>query len=309
MNKKRQPSHSLSHFIGAPMPEKYAIVMFAHNEQDNISQSVNSIFQNCDEQLERLLVIANGCTDNTVAVLQKLQSNYAKLTVQDLDIGDKCNAWNRYVHEYSVGLSSITHFFVDADVRFTTMAFPKMHSSLRADQQANAIAGLPFSGRNIAQYTDMVTKGLCLFGNCYGLKVEFITLLRDKKFKLPIGLGWIDSAITKMVNRDVEDISSPKKGKITFNSECGYEFDSLSIFKKSDWTLYINRIIRYRLGKLQEKHLEKIGFTQWPDNLLEINALVLEDIRLNSPWYHLLDKKLVANRILKFAKKFTNSVQ
>jgi len=291
------------------MPEQYAIVMFAHNEQNNIIHSVNSIFQNSDAQLERLLVIANGCTDDTVAILQQLKTSYAKLVIQVLDIGDKCNAWNRYVHEYSVDSSAVTHFFVDADVRFTAMAFPMMSESLRFDSQANAIAGLPFSGRNIAQYTDMVTKGLCLFGNCYGLKVEFISLLRDKKFKLPIGLGWIDSAITKMVNRDVEDISSPKKGRITFNSECGYEFDSLSIFKKSDWTLYINRIIRYRLGKLQEKHLEKIGFTQWPENLLEINALVLEDIRLNSPWYHFLDKKLVVNRILKFAKKFTNSVQ
>jgi glycosyltransferase involved in cell wall biosynthesis len=291
------------------MPEQYAVVMFAHNEQDNIIKSVNSIFQNCDEQLERLLVIANGCSDDTVVILKRLQTSYAKLVIQDLEIGDKCNAWNRYVHEYSIDSSSTTHFFVDADVRFTNMAFPKMSSTLRANTSANAIAGLPFSGRNIQQYTDMVTNGLCLFGNCYGLKYEFITLLREKKFKLPIGLGWIDSAITKMINRDIEDIPNPKKGKITFNSECGYEFDSLSIFKKSDWTLYINRIARYRLGQLQEKYLEKIGFTQWPENLLEINVKVFEDIRLKSPWYHLLDKRLVANRIVTFAKKLNSPVQ
>ena len=35
-----------------------------------------------------------------------------------------------------------------------------------------------------------------------------------KSFYLPIGLGWIDSAITKIVNRDLDDIPNPKESLV-----------------------------------------------------------------------------------------------
>jgi len=279
----------------------YNIVMFAHNEEHNITQSVKSVFDNSDDKLEKLVVIANGCTDATVGVLTQLKMSFSTLEVIDLVIGDKCNAWNRYVHEFAS--DALVHFFVDADVRFTDMAFPQMFQTLIEDNNASAVAGLPFSGRNIGTYKDMVTNGWSLFGNCYGLKLSFIQIIRNKKFKLPIGLGWIDSAITKIIYKDVDHQKKAIKGRIIFNEKCGYQFDSLSLWKKSDWSLYVSRIVRYRLGKLQEKHLEIIPFESWPDNLLEINQLVIEDIKLNKSYFNLLDRYLVVKRVKKFALK------
>jgi glycosyltransferase involved in cell wall biosynthesis len=281
----------------------YNIVMFAHNEEKNIGRSVESVLNSADEYLNKFYVIANGCTDNTCIEVQKIQLSRSsgQLALVELELGDKCNAWNHYVHDITD--ESAIHFFVDADVRFIPGTFGKMSQCLANTKCANAAAGLPFSGRNQQQYLDMVKQGRCLFGNCYALKREFIEKIRQKSFYLPIGLGWIDSAITKIVNRDLEDIPNPKEGRIVHDVESGYRFDSLSIFSKADRQLYISRIVRYRLGKHQEKYLEKGSFLSWPRVLDEINYAILNDIQCNAKWFNILDRYFVAKRIAKQNQK------
>ncbi len=293
-----------------PMYSKgYSIVMFAYNEAKNIESSIRSVIKNVDSQLVKFTVLVNGSTDNTAHIVKELIANGAsnKLALVELTIGDKCNAWNTYIH--SLALDCEMHFFLDADVKFTEQAFTKMYSALTNDTNANAIAGLPFSGRNIKQYEMMVKDYNCIFGNCYGLSHDFIQLIRRKHFKLPIGLGWIDSAITKIVNRDIEDIPNPKKGKVIYHQECGYTFKSLSPFNIYDIRLYINRITRYRLGKMQEKYLEQLSFLDWPHSLADINQKVLKDINQSSHWYNLLERKLVAKRIQSQASKLSDNMQ
>lgn len=278
--------------------------MFAHNEQNHIKHAVSSVFENSDEQLSKLFVIANGCTDNTVHILNSLKASgeFEKLEVVELSLGDKCNAWNHYVHVLAE--DNDVHFFVDSDVTFTPNAFPLMSHSLMSDERANAIAGLPFSGRNQQYYEDLVVNGWCLFGNCYGIKKRLIRLFQERNFRLPIGLGWIDSEITKAIHSDVGLVDDPEKGRIICNTDCGYEFESLSLFKKSDWSLYKNRIARYRLGQLQEEYLNRLDYNDWPDNLLEINKAILNDINQTAKFWDLKLKYLVKPRIERFIKKY-----
>ncbi|MFQ3190353.1 MAG: glycosyltransferase involved in cell wall biosynthesis [Paraglaciecola sp.] len=286
----------------------YTIVMFAHNEEKNIGRSIKSVLDSADGYLNKLYVIANGCTDNTCSEVQKIQLTRSndQLALVELQLGDKCNAWNQYVHH--IADESPIHFFVDADVQFVVGSFGRLSQHLANDAEANAAAGLPFSGRNQQQYLDMVKQGRCLFGNCYALKLEFIEKIRRKSFYLPIGLGWIDSAITKIVNRDLQDIPNPKEGRIVYDLESGYRFDSLSLFSKADRQLYINRIVRYRLGKYQEKYLEKGSFLTWPRILDEINSAILNDIQCNAKWFNILDRYFVAKRIVKQNQKLAKVV-
>lgn len=277
----------------------YSIVMFAYNEELHIKRSVKSIFNNVDHRLQSLTVIANGCTDSTVDILKMLQkeSQYEKLSIINLSIGDKCNAWNEYVH--TLHTHSDVHFFTDADVEFTNQAFPQMFETLLGDKAAQAIAGIPFSGRNKKHYQEMVTEYKCLFGNCYGVKQSFLELAQKKGFYLPIGLGWIDSAITKAVKRDIVDQDSPIQERVIYNINCGYKFKSLSPFKWSDIKLYLSRIARYRTGKLQEKYLEKLTFAEWPRTLSDINQDILQKIINNEVKIEFYLKKKVMNRLQK----------
>lgn len=258
------------------MSKQFSIVMFAYNEEKNITKSVTSVFENVDERFSVLHVIANGCSDGTVDVLNGLTKQFPKLNVIELELGDKCNAWNHYVH--NVANDDQVHFFVDADVQFSPQVFPKLYGTLSEHPTANAVASLPFSGRNKEFYQSLVTERSCLFGNCYGLSGKFVQLVKDKQFYLPIGLCWIDSSITKAVNSDIGDQSFNLPDRVTYNLECGYTFTSLNPLKKDDRQLYFSRIARYAAGKLQEGYLKDIELKDWPRSLNAINSKVVKDI-------------------------------
>ena len=254
--------------------KKYSIVLFAYNEEKNIANTLHSIVNNTDEKLHSIFVLANGCTDNTVAVANSAlnQLSYGDAHVIDIKLGDKCNAWNEYAHNY---LSEAdVHFFVDSDVVFTKNAFPILFEALLKSDRT-AITGLPQSGRNIERYTELVVRYSCLSGNLYGLKREFLQRIREKEIGLPIGLSWIDSQITKMVNEDLNDKKDDYQHRVTYVAGVGYQFSSLKPWSKDDIKLYINRIVRYKTGQLQEVYLDALPFTQWPKNMTPINEQVL----------------------------------
>ncbi len=275
----------------------YSIVMFAYNEEKNINSSVSSVFKNIDSRCSSVYVIANGCRDNTVAILKNLQRQFDKLEVVELSVGDKCNAWNEYVHHISPQVEA--HFFIDADVQFTAQVFPLLFDTLQESDSANGVAGIPFSGRNKDYYRSLVTDRSCLFGNCYGLKQEFIDLVKTKKFHLPIGLCWIDSAITKAVNTDILQQHVALPNRVAHRTDVGYSFNSLSPFKLDDIKLYFSRIARYQTGKYQEEYLQNLDFEHWPRSLNEINSNILEKIEsgIIKPKFYL--KKQIINRLKK----------
>ena len=278
----------------------YNVVMFAHNEEKNIHKSIESILSNVDENLITFYVIANGCTDKTEEIVSSIAKENKKLSLVSLTLGDKCNAWNTYIHELAPNVDM--HFFVDADVAFTKQVFAKMATTLFNTKESIAIAGLPFSGRHKKFYRGLVIDGVCLFGNCYGIRQEFIDLARNNKFKLPIGLGWIDSIITKAINCNITNQYQPIDNRITHNLECGYTFESLKLYKRADIKLYISRITRYTAGKLQEQELNKLEFNEYPETLSEINKKILDDIKnkkSNVPFYL---KKQVVKRLNKVIK-------
>ncbi len=279
------------------MRHTYSIVMFAYNEERNIQNSVSSVFNNADEQLDALYVIANGCTDNTVTMLNQLQHQFPKLKIIEIVLGDKCNAWNNYMH--TIAPESDVHFFVDADVQFSEQAFPKLCSTLMSNETANAVAGMPLSGRNKNYYQSLVTERSCLFGNCYGVKYSFIELLRTKQFKLPIGLCWIDSAITKAVNTDIDKQHEALPNRVVHNPSVGYVFNSLSCFSLDDIKLYFSRIARYQTGKLQEHYLEKLDFKEWPENLNNINQKILQRLEKKEIKVKFYLKKRILKRLRK----------
>lgn len=253
----------------------YSIAVFAYNEEKTIGATLNSIIANSDDNLKHICVLANGCTDKTAATAEAILSAQSTVAyeVVDIELGDKCNAWNTFVYQHLPDTAA--HFFVDSDVTFTKNAFPILFNQLQSKPDKNAVTGLPQSGRNIAQYTELVVKYSCLFGNLYALTHDFLVRLSAQNIKLPVGLCWIDAQITKLVNEDLRPNKDDYKGRVTYVDGTGYVFDSLKPWKKDDRTLYLNRITRYKAGQLQEPLLDALPFIEWPDTMNGINAKIL----------------------------------
>lgn len=283
---------------------KYNVVMFAYNEQDNIETSITSVFNSTDENLNRFYVMANGCTDNTVSVANAVKDklNFAKLTVKEIALGDKCNAWNTYVHEIADEVE--IHFFVDADVRFSLNCFPQMAGQLHSSSQNTVvIAGMPLSGRNLDFYRRLVIERSCFFGNLYGMKWAFIERIREKSFFLPVGLNWIDSFLTKAANTDLAFGKRNLPNRTTWLEGVGYDFEKLSPFKSGDIKLYINRIARYELGKIQEVFLDALPCEQWPREMTPINQQIEDNFDELTAHLGFIKKRLVRKRLARLLNK------
>ncbi|MCC9601457.1 glycosyltransferase family 2 protein [Stieleria sp. JC731] len=276
----------------------YSVVVFAYNEEKAIERCVDSIFENAGEGLVSVRIVANGCRDRTCELVRAMQGKHPSLELTEIPIGDKCNAWNQYVHELA-DLSVPVHFFADADVWFTGNVFEVLAGKLGQSSTANAAAGLPMSGRNQDIYRQMLVERYCLFGNCYALTADFLRLVRSRQFRLPKGLLWIDSAITKAVNSDIGDPHQGHSDRIVFEDGCGYAFPSLSPWKLGDISVYFSRIARYEAGKLQERLLRELSFDDWPDQCREINHRVLEKIdagKWKTTWYL---RKMIRRKLLR----------
>lgn len=277
--------------------------MFAYNEEKNISASIRSVYENKGDKLNTFYLIANGCTDNTIAEANKIkkQLNFKALTIINIVLGDKCNAWNHYMHNIADAVDC--HFFIDADVNFSNNCFTLMHRKLMAsEEQTVTIAGMPLSGRNIEFYRSLVIERSCFFGNLYGLKHNFIQRIREDGFHLPIGLNWIDSFLTKAVNTDIQFFNYNLPGRVTYLDNVGYKFDSLSPFNKADIKLYFNRIARYELGKIQEKYLDQLDVKNWPKNMTDINVNIYKNLSQEISHLSLFKKHLVTKRIKRLTK-------
>lgn len=253
----------------------YSVVTFAYNEEKSIANTLLSVINNSDNRLCHIAVIANGCTDNTAKVAAELLKQYAPCPyeVVDLTIGDKCNAWNEYLYNYLPDCS--VHFYVDSDVTFSHNAFPTLFDKLNSSDRL-AVTGLPQTGRNSKQYIKLATEYSCLFGNLYGVKHEFLQRVREQNIKLPRGLSWIDSQITKLINHDLSTDKLSYKHQVTFVEGVGYEFDSLKFWSAADIKLYLNRVTRYKVGQLQEPYLDLLPFTEWPEDMDLINQAILK---------------------------------
>lgn len=280
----------------------YSIVAFAYNEERTIGATLSSILKNADSQLKHIAVIANGCTDHTYQIAKAVleQQSLCSFEVVTLALGDKCNAWNQYVYQYLPECA--VHFFVDSDVTFTEQAFGKLFQQLQTSERI-AVTGLPQSGRNLAQYTELATRYSCMFGNLYGLKHDFLVRLKQKHIRLPAGLSWIDSQLTKLINHNLSADKSEYTHQVTFLEGVGFTFDSLKPWRRHDIRLYLNRITRYKVGQLQERYLDPLPFKTWPATMNDINAQILQqDLTLKN-----LGKMVIF--LPKIKKRLTKKVQ
>jgi glycosyltransferase involved in cell wall biosynthesis len=93
------------------------IGIFAHDEAAGIAAMVARLAaQDLTGIDARILVLANGCSDDTVALARQAALGSA-VEVADLPEGGKSRTWNRFVHDLSRAGAQVL-VFADADITF-----------------------------------------------------------------------------------------------------------------------------------------------------------------------------------------------
>jgi len=101
------------------------IGVFAHNEGKRIGPFLKSLSRQSVFRRDfdvRLHILANGCTDDTVAVVTRLAPQYdleSHIQIHDLSEGGKSRTWNRFTHDLSRSDAGML-VYCDADISFLT---------------------------------------------------------------------------------------------------------------------------------------------------------------------------------------------
>ena len=281
-------------------PEPWPVAIFAHNEAENITKCLDSLPAAAPGQRIAAFVLANGCTDDT----EEIVANYARarddVHLVHIDVGDKCNAWNEFVHLHAP--RSRTLFFIDGDVRAAPGALEALQRGLDTHPEANAAAALPGSGRSQTAFRRMLIDEGGVAGNLYALRGRFADRIRDAGIRLPIGLVGDDGLVGTLAHNDLD----PRKGdwsraRVVTCPDAMFVFDPLSLWRPDHWRLYWRRQINYAVRARQFRMLAPLihdgGVRTMPASVRDLYAARAEAVDADTPWPTSLFDLLARNRI------------
>jgi hypothetical protein len=163
-------------------------------------------------------------------------------------LGDKCNAWNVFVHEtvpvHCPGRA--IYFFMDGDARAVAGSFSAMHRALDTNAYAHAASAVPASGRNVKRDREEMVRDRGLVANLYALRGEFVERLRAASVRIPLKLEGDDGLIGALVKWDLmPDRQGFDHARIVACPDAAFEFESMSPARPADWKMYWKRAVRY----------------------------------------------------------------
>lgn len=238
---------------------QWAIAIFAHNEAARIGAALRNITGAFGERNVEVFVLANGCTDSTVDKVCECAASIPNLWLVEIDLADKANAWNIYVHDVvppERARAIDTYYFMDGDVTLEANALALLASALDDIPSADAAGGMPATGRDRDAWRQRMVSNGNLAGGFYALRGTFVQRLREQRVRLPVGLIGEDFLVSWLVARNGARDHRPEEGpRCVFHPSAEFSFRSLSPWHLRDYRTYLMRKWRYTLRALQHQML------------------------------------------------------
>lgn len=182
------------------------IGVFAHNEAAGIAAMVARLAaQDLGGVDARILVLANGCSDATVAL-----AAHPAVAVVDLPLGGKARTWNRFVHDLSRREADVL-IFCDADIEFPAPdGLKRLAEGLAArpalwvlnSQPIKDIVARPEGLSGLDRMIAAASGGLDDWKSAICGQLYAMPAARARAFHLPVGLPVEDGFLRAMVLTD-----------------------------------------------------------------------------------------------------------
>lgn len=278
-----------------------AIAVFAHNESNNIIACLKSVKEAMGRD-DRCVVLNNGSTDNTQILVDQFCKENLFSSQVTIELGDKSNAWNLFVHECNIDAE--IYIFLDGDCRISRQSFNALESCIRSQPEINAAAGIPDIGISPKNHKAMIKDG-GLSGNLYALPSSFVNKIRNHEIRLPVGLIGDDSLVGALAAWDLNPKNQWNRSRIHICVEANFLYDRISLLDRKDRALYYRRRIRYSLRhfqiKLMRDILKKEGVKGMPATVDELYAKYQDKLRLEwrglDTWFDYLALKRINRAI------------
>jgi hypothetical protein len=164
--------------------------------------------------------------------------------------GDKANAWNQYLHQIWRG-QTLT-FFVDGYVRPLPDALRLLGNAVMGSDHAHGGSGVPTVGHSAAVLRASMLKNGGIHGNLCCMKGSFISRIKQRGIRLPVGLYRTDSMMGTML---ACDLGAAPRGwdiaRLLVHSEATWDMDDLVWWRASSTYIYWSRRMRQARGDLE----------------------------------------------------------
>lgn len=255
----------------------WPVMVLAHNEERQIVQCLDSLFDGEPRRDLEVYVMANGCTDRTEALTLEYAKRRPGVKLVSIELGDKNNAWNVFVHDTVKARcpGRPVYFFMDGDARIVPGSLTVMAAALRETPHAHAASAPPASGRSMAHDRKELLEVRGLVANLYALRGEFVASLQDKGVRLPLRLEGDDGLLGALIKWDLD----PKRGewddqRIVPCADAGFAFESVNMAEWAAWRGYWRRAVRYGRRhyefQLLGPRLKRDGLPGLPADITEI---------------------------------------
>lgn len=247
-----------------------AIAVFAHNESRRIMSCLEAIRRSPLSPDTTCYVLANGCTDDTVARAEDYARSAPWVKVIDLKIGDKSATWNHFIHD--VAPKADNYFFVDGDCEIEPGALQCLEEALCNDKTVNAASGVPAARKwSLGLFRRTIVTHGGLAGNLYALSGDFVARLREMQIRLPRGLIGDDSIVSALVAWDLDRSKGWKRDRLRVVDSATFRYESIGKVSLSDPMFYIRRLRRYSLRHYQNQLIRNrvpaTGLPPLPDSI------------------------------------------
>lgn len=280
-------NHATQHRTAAALAGAWPVMVLAHNEEHCIEACLDSILAGDASRQVAVFVMANGCTDATEAVVDRYAARDDRVRRVSIALGDKCNAWNVFIHEVVPRdcPGRDIYFFMDGDARMVPGSLVAMAGALAGDSHANAAGAPPASGRSMQHDRRELLEERGLVANLYALRGSFVERCRCAGVRLPLGLEGDDGLIGALVRWDLDPRSEMQAARIVPCADAGFMFESFRLTRLRDWRAYWKRMVRYGRRRyefaLLGPRLRAGGLGAMPGHIAEVYA---DSRRLTLKW-------------------------
>jgi glycosyltransferase involved in cell wall biosynthesis len=271
----RLTTHKVGELVVKPL-SVWPVMVLAHNEQRHIGACLDSIFSADPNAPLEVYVMANGCTDSTEEIVRGYARKNCHVHLVSIDLGDKCNAWNVFMHEIVPQQCSgqELYFFMDGDAQVVPGSFSAMERAMKSEPLALAVGAPPASGRSMLHDREELLRERGLVANLYGLRGSFVVRCQSVGVRIPLNLEGDDGLVGALVKWNLDPTEPMSDELIAPCADAGFTFDSFTFSRISDLRAYWKRMVRYgRRGyefRLLGPRLRSGGIGAMPKDIREI---------------------------------------
>lgn len=248
-----------------------AVGIFAHQEERRIGLCLASLPLDRADTVFHVLV--NGTADATVARACAAAGGRANVVVHDIAQGGKSRTWNRFVHEIRHGDDDAV-IFLDGDAEIAPGSIDALVAMLAAHPDANAAAGMPGNGRQMAAYREGMRTGGGLFGDLYALQGRFVAEIRKRGLRLPDDLIGDDGLVAAWAHNDLGRDEAWSLERVRNCEDAAFLCEPVGLLRPKTWRMQYKRMINYSVRFFQNRIVSDIMTREGPDGLPPRMALL-----------------------------------